>query len=91
MGPPCPHRCLNVIRGCYSSLTGILPQLSQLSKDFIDLSRLLAQVTSRPSENGGVFLHNHFLDEMRAWSKKLESITPTNWAAIREKVGILIG
>ncbi|VDK35305.1 unnamed protein product [Taenia asiatica] len=86
IGSPCPHRCLNVIRGCYASLTGILPQLSQLSKDFIDLSRLLAQITSKPPDTGGAFLHNHFLDEMRAWSKKLQSLPPTQWASIREKV-----
>ena len=79
-----------MIRGCYASLTSILTQLSQLGKDFIDLSRLLAQVTSTPSESGGAFLHNHFLDEMRAWSAKVEGIAPTNWASIREKVSFLI-
>ncbi|VDM34241.1 unnamed protein product [Hydatigera taeniaeformis] len=86
IGPPCPHRCLNVIRGCYASLTGVLPQLSQLSKDFIDLSRLLAQITSKTPDTGGAFLHNHFLDEMREWSKKLESLPLAQWTSIREKV-----
>ncbi|KAH9278978.1 hypothetical protein ECG_08437 [Echinococcus granulosus] len=86
IGSPCPYRCLNVIRGCYASLTGIQPQLSQLSKDFIDLSRLLAQITSKQSDTGGAFLHNHFLDEMHAWSRKLESLPSTQWASIRKKV-----
>ncbi|KAL5105260.1 hypothetical protein TcWFU_007443 [Taenia crassiceps] len=86
IGSPCPYRCLNVIRGCYASLTGILPQLSQLSKDFIDLSHLLAQITSKPPDTGGAFLHNHFLDELHAWSKKLERLPPSQWASIREKV-----
>ncbi|VDN96133.1 unnamed protein product [Rodentolepis nana] len=87
MGSPCPHRCLNVIRGCYASLTGILPQLSQLTKDFIDLGRVLTQRTSRSTNsNGGAFLHNYFLNEMRAWSKRLEKLTRKQWKAINEKV-----
>ncbi|VUZ53923.1 unnamed protein product [Hymenolepis diminuta] len=86
MGSPCPQRCLNVVRGCYASLTSILPHLSQLSKDFIDLSSILAQLTSRSAtNNGGAFLHNHLLDEMRAWSKRLEKWTPKQWKAINEK------
>nr|CDS33070.1 conserved hypothetical protein [Hymenolepis microstoma] len=87
MGSPCPHKCLNVIRGCYASLTGILPQLSQLTKDFIDLGRVLTQRTSRStSSNGGAFLHNYFLNEMRAWSEQLEKLTRKQWIAIKEKV-----
>uniref|UniRef100_A0A5K3EZZ4 Glypican-2 n=2 Tax=Mesocestoides corti TaxID=53468 RepID=A0A5K3EZZ4_MESCO len=86
VGTPCPNRCLNVIRGCYAGLTGVVPQLSQLTKDFIDLSRLLAQVTFRPKHTGGGFLHYHFLEEMHAWSKKLQNLTQENWTSINQKV-----
>lgn len=91
VGAPCPNKCLNVIRGCYASLTGIVPQFSQLSQDFIELSRLLAQVTASVKEKpSGVFLKNHFLEEMHEWSNGLKDLPKDRLKAIKLQVSLAL-
>ncbi|KAL7063981.1 hypothetical protein AAHC03_04790 [Spirometra sp. Aus1] len=86
VGVPCPSHCLNVVRGCLAGLIGVQSHLSDLTENFLRFSRLMARKTVREETFMSPFLSNIFVDELQAWTDKIDRAHYGNWRELGKRI-----
>uniref|UniRef100_A0A0X3P9B9 Glypican-2 n=1 Tax=Schistocephalus solidus TaxID=70667 RepID=A0A0X3P9B9_SCHSO len=86
VGVPCPAHCLNVVRGCLAGLIGIRNQLNELTDNFLKFSQLMARKTMSEETFMSPFLSNIFVDELRAWTERIDKAHYGDWREMGRRI-----